>query len=99
MTTERSRPRIRSFLELSTNNLPQEVFNELASLDGVVAYPTTYGALLWVPDDPQNSHDFADDPAPDEILAVQLYARSLGCDYVLFDGDAEADPHLPSWQW
>ena len=38
MTTERSRPRIRSFLDLSTNSLPQEVFNDLASLDGVVAY-------------------------------------------------------------
>jgi hypothetical protein len=30
---------------------------------------------------------------------VQLHARSLGCDYVLFDRDAEVDPYLPSWQW
>jgi hypothetical protein len=99
MTTDRSGSRIRSFLDLSTNNLPQEVFTELTSFDGVVAYPTTHGALLWVPDDPQSSHDFADEPAPDEVLAVQLHARSLGCDYVLFDGDAEVDPQLPSWQW
>jgi hypothetical protein len=64
-----------------------------------VAYPTTHGALLGGPDDPQSFHDFADEPAPDEVLAVQLHARSLGCDYVLFDGDAEVHPQLPSWQW
>ena len=51
------------------------------------------------PDDPQSFHDFADEPAPDEVLAVQLHARGLGCDYVLFDGDAEVDPQLPIWQW
>jgi hypothetical protein len=62
MTTDRSGSRIRSFLDLSTNNLPQEVFTELTSFDGVVAYPTTHGALLWVPDDPQSFHDFADEP-------------------------------------
>ena len=99
MTTERPAPRIRSFLDLSTNHLPQQVLEELTTLDSVVAYATTYGALLWVPDDPESSHHFADDPPPDEVLAVQLYARGLGCDYVLFDGDAEVDSHLPTWQW
>lgn len=84
---------------MSTINLAQEVFTELTSFDGVVDDPTTHGALLWVPDDPRSFHDFADEPAPDEVLAVQLRARSLGCDYVLFDGDAEVHPQLPSWQW
>jgi hypothetical protein len=94
MTTERSESRIRSFLDLSTNNLPQgRFFTELTSFDGVVAHPTTHGALLRVPDDPADSHDYADD------AAVQLQGRSLGCDYVLSDGDAEVDPQLPSWQW
>ena len=50
------------------------------------------------PRPPADFHDLADEPAPDEVLAVQLHARSLGCDYVLFDSDAEVDPQLPSWQ-
>ena len=99
MTTDHSTPRIRSFLDLSTNHLPPDVFAELTTLDNVVAYRTTHGALLWVPDDPQASHDFAEDPGPDEVLAVQLYACRLGCDYILFDGDGDVDPSLPSWTW
>lgn len=71
-----------------------------------------YGWLLWVPDDPDNhaaDHDDTDefpllqgeDPSgvPAEVLAVQRYARRLGCDYVLLDPDAERIADLPTWDW
>lgn len=93
-------PVIRKFLDLSTAHLPQHIMNgPLNSFENVVAYDTQYGALLWVPDDPQESNDGMDESVPAEVLAVQLYARSLGCDYVLFDRDADTDDALPTWDW
>ncbi len=106
-------PTIRKFVDLSTAHLPQHVLAELTSFNGVIAHPTPHGAWLWVPDDPQSytddyaadfrageadGDDFGDGSAP-EILVVQLYARSLGCDYVLFDRDADIDDALPTWDW
>ncbi len=62
-----------------------------------------------MPDDPQTyaqdyaadyraSEDNGDASAP-EILVVQLRARSLDCDYVLFDSDAGIEATLPTWDW
>lgn len=96
--TKHAPARIRTFLDLCTNHLPRHLMDDLTSFD-VVAHPTTYGALVWVPDDPQASSDSGDEPVPAELLAIQLYARRLGCDYVLFDRDADLDPRLPSWIW
>lgn len=91
---------IRKFLDLSTAHLPQSVMEGLSGFENVVAYTHgEYGAFLWVPDDPQESNDFMDEPIPAEVLAVQLYARSLGCDYVMFDRDADTDEALPTWDW
>ncbi len=103
--------RIIKVLDLSTSHLPEKVMNEpLNSIDGVIAYEHgEYGYLLWVPDDPQEHADDYPNPADDdassdegvpaEVLAVQLYARSLGCDYVLFDRDGDTDDALPTWKW
>jgi hypothetical protein len=33
------------------------------------------------------------------VLTIQRYARTLGCDYVLFDADADRDDDLPIWDW
>lgn len=89
---------IRKFLDLSTCHLPEHLMTALNSFEGVVAYEHKYGALLWVPDDPKES-DCLENPIPAEILAVQLYARSLGCDYVLLDQDGDRNPDLPRWDW
>lgn len=89
-------PNIRKLLDLSTAHLPQEILENLPSLPATVAHATEYGAFLWVPNDPDEG--FVEMPPP-EVLRVQLYARSLDCDYVLFDVDAEIDPNLPTWEW
>jgi hypothetical protein len=33
------------------------------------------------------------------VLAIQRYARALGCDYVLVDADGDEVDDLPTWQW
>jgi len=104
---------IRRFADLSTRHLPRDVLDDLSTFNGVVAHPTPHGAWLWVPDDPQayaqdyaadyragedDGDDFDDGSVP-EILVVQLHARSLDCDYVLFDSDAGVEATLPTWDW
>lgn len=105
---------VRKFLDLATCHLPESIMNgpigPLNTIEGVIAYEHgEYGYLLWVPDDPQEHADDYPNPAdedvcsdegvPAEVLAVQLYARSLDCDYVLFDRDADAIEALPTWEW
>jgi hypothetical protein len=85
-------------LDLSTAHLPEQILNNLNGYDGVIATEREYGALLHVPSDPaETEQDYG--TIPTEVLAVQLYARRHGCDYVLFDADAEIDDNLPSWDW
>jgi hypothetical protein len=95
--TGREVPSVRRFLDLSTAHLPQQMLYELGSQPGVVADATEFGAWLWVPSDP-------DDPVtgarpPDEVLVIQRYARSLGCDWVLLDADAPTVHGLPTFDW
>jgi hypothetical protein len=65
----------------------------------VIAYPTDSGWLMWVPNDPDQSAAVMVDRVPETVLAIQRYARALGCDYVLFDADANRVDDLPTWDW
>ncbi len=53
-----------------------------------------------VPPDPQ-AHAVGKPDLPSEVLAIQRYARGLGCDDVLFDADADAGQvgDLSTWGW
>jgi hypothetical protein len=88
---------VRSLLDLSTAHLPENLGSHgLSGHDGVVAYQLEYGWLMWIPADPQaHAGDYPD--LPPEVLAIQRYARGLGCDYVLFDADADRVGDLPTW--
>ena len=102
MTRERQERRIiRRMLNLSTAHLPQHLGTPggLDRVAGVVAHTTDVGVLLWVPDDPDESAHAMLDPVPDVVLAIQRYARDRGCDYVLFDADADRVDDLPVWDW
>jgi hypothetical protein len=89
----------RSFPDLSTAHLPEQLGSYgLSGQDGVVAYQLEYGWLMKVPADPQaHAGDYPD--LPPEVLAMQRDARGLGCDYVLFDADADQVGDLPTWDW
>jgi hypothetical protein len=101
-------PIIRAVLDLSTAHLPQRQCQQLSGYDGVVAYPLaadydSYGWLLWVPDevaaaDPDEQAVEAG-AVPAEVLAIQRFARGLGCDFILLDRDAAAIDGLPTWAW
>lgn len=84
-------------LDLSTNNLPEDICQDLNSFDGVNAHSTGYGWMLSVPSDPDER--IADHPdIPVEIVAVWRYARTLDCHYVRLDSDSDVDDALPSWK-
>ncbi len=92
-------PDIRTFLDLSTAHLPQEICDRLGAEPGVVAHETVYGWLMWVPDNPGDPDERGGEPVPDVVLVIQRYARAAGCDFVLFDADADRIDALPTWDW
>jgi hypothetical protein len=95
---------VRKFLDLSTAHLTEEqrLFGDRdgdrASWGDAIVDVRDYGFLLWVPDDPMESAAVTEDGIPENLLAVQLYARKHDCDYVLFDADAEVDDDLPVFE-
>ena len=102
MTREHQERRlIRRILNLSTAHLPPHLGTPggLDRVAGVVAHTTDVGVLLWVPDDPDESAHAMADPVPEVVLAIQRYARTWNCDYVLFDADADRVDDLPVWDW
>lgn len=102
MTREHQERRIiRRMLNLSTAHLPQHLGTPggLDAVAGIVAHTTDVGVLLCVPDDPDESAHAMADPVPAVVLAIQRYARACGCDYVLFDTDADRVDELPVWDW
>lgn len=97
---------VRKFLDLSTEHLTEEMRIELNCLylregnlgedvfHGVVIHPTEVGGLMYVPEKPEDHARDEVDGVDGVLLAIQLYARRQGCDYVLFDRDAEVDSAL-----
>jgi sugar phosphate isomerase/epimerase len=58
---------------------------------------TLSGYLTWCP---QEDHDEDDwHGMPPDLAHVCRHARSLGCDYVLFDADSMPIDDLPTWEW
>lgn len=93
-------PRIVKVLDLSTAHIPEQYGQNLAALDGVIAYEHgEYGYLMWVPEHPVIHALEGMELPPSEIVEIQLFARNLGCDYVLFDRDADIIDDLPHWDW
>ena len=89
---------IRTFLDLSTSHLSEEACRDLNSCEGVIAYETTYGWLMYVPE--EDAAELAEDNDwPPELVPIVEMARSKGCEYVLFDADAATTDLLPTFDW
>ena len=80
---------VRRFLDLSTAHLTpatREYLERNNASPTTYPHPHGYGWFIHVPEDP------ALDPEPDEIPAdlqtALALARTLDCDYLLFDRDA-----------
>jgi hypothetical protein len=96
-------PDIRTFLDLSTAHLPEQICDQLSTQPGVIAYQTIYGWLMRVPEQPGELDERAGIEIPEVVLVIQRFARAAGCDYVLFhaapDADADRVDALPTWDW
>ncbi len=90
-------PRVRRFIDLSNRHLPMDTAYDLIHFDGVTAHEFAEGWLVYVPPDPRERAE--EEYVPAEVLNLQYIARSLDCDYILFDRDADVDPALPYWDW
>lgn len=98
-------------LDLSLSHLPR--YAEPNELTGVVAHRLPNGWLLAVPADPTtwNADYAADDTTYSDgdgldeakvraaVLAIQLFARARGCDWVLLDADSNPVSALRRWDW
>jgi len=82
-------------LRLAWGHLPGGDPVVLDGLDGVEVHQLgDWGALVYVPEDPERwlgQHEVPDDAdlaaLALHVLAVQLYARRHGCSWVMFDVD------------
>lgn len=93
-------PRIRPVLDLRTQHLPERYSQlGLRGQPGVVAYDLPYGWLLWVPTDVEAHYRDCGEVTAGEVLTVLRFARSHGCDFVLFDADGDLCEGLPAWDW
>lgn len=100
-----AKPEIRKLLVLSTAHVPAGTLDPVRlRLEGAVPavdlYPTRWGAIMWVPDDPQESSDGdGNGPVPDVFLKIQKFARKHHCDYVLLDRDGPVESQLEVFEW
>lgn len=85
---EPDQPNVRRFLDLSTVHLSPATRDDWDgdSSRPSWAYPTSYGWFVWAGSDDTNEEE---DGLPAEVVACRKFARTLGCDYILFDADAE----------
>lgn len=90
---------IHNLLTLSTGHLERRWFEPGAALP-TASVALTYGMLLWVPDDIDDSllgcaeGDPDNDPA---IVALRRFAREHGCDWIMLDSDGPMVRGLQFW--
>lgn len=88
---------VRRFLDLSTAHLsPRDraclEASALAGEQGEVSCGAMpYGWFVYACDDRPDISD--------TLWALMVEARRLGCDYLLFDADAQALPDFPCFDW
>jgi hypothetical protein len=90
---------IRTYLDLSTAHVTEEVMQGIKGVPGVIADLNPYGAWLWVPENVDQRIRETDDEIPPCVLDIWRHARSLGCDYLRLDCDGEVNEALPTYEW
>lgn len=93
---------IRRFLDLSTAHLDDaaKAWLEMEA-DDASAYEGRHGFFVHCKEDPDNPGQLwpdTDAPRPESLDRIFLYAIGQGCDYVLFDCDAQVDEALPTFE-
>ena len=90
---------VRKFLDLSTGHLPRKTAEEIEAevFPKKPAMQSEYAWLFSVPETIQELHDAG--VTCGAFLNVMVLAQDTGCDYVLFDRDAEPVDWLPTFDW
>ena len=90
-------PEIRKFLTLSTAHVTNEtrlILDETPIKDWpVFGFNGVFGWVIYVHEEQEDLE------IPQELWAVFDYARKNGCDYVMFDADADMIDDLPHFEW
>ena len=96
---------IRQFLDLSTAHLDKpskEWLSHEAESDSST-YGGHYGWFAWAhrdPDNPGHTTFGGEDPrCPATLARIFEFACNNGCEYVLFDSDADSIDELPIFDW
>jgi hypothetical protein len=93
---------VRNFLDCSTANLTHQTCRDLWNGDlEVIEYTGPVSrwkaaAFVHVPCEEQ---EIRKGEIPEDLKGVLLYARRKGCDYVMFDRDADVITELPFYDW
>lgn len=93
------KPEICKMMTISTEHLPKRFFwadgLDNSEWEGVVVFEFEHGAILFVPDN--------DEPidVPAELLTIQRFARTHGCNWVKIDADGPVTEGLVDFgeQW
>lgn len=90
---------VRTFLDLSTGHLTPRTRRDLETRAVVdlpfAGGPTRYGWFAYAHD--ENS-GVGGDQIHSDLWACMCFARTLGCDYLMFDCDAEVIAELPYFE-
>lgn len=89
------RPDIRKMLMLSTGHVTWETSKLLDDPQNPWVMTSQWGTYGWF----VYAHDDNLDEMPGELAHIMRYARVHGCEYILFDCDADVIDDLPVFQW
>ena len=89
---------VRKFLELSTAHLPEKT--TMAIDAGTFGKkPTMFNEYGWLFHVPESAEDLPKEVICLSFIKIIHLAIDAGCDYVLFDRDADAVDWLPTFEW
>jgi hypothetical protein len=93
---------IRKFLDLSNAHLTQATCEALyGNQIDILAWMENTGdaqaCFVYVPGTPTDPGEVGDIPA--DLIACLAYARSQGCDRIMFDNDGDKTDALPTYEW
>jgi len=98
MTDKTQHPYVCKILEVSTAHISEATANLVqCQLASVISFEKgDYGWLVYVPSEPGRE---AEEGFPPDLRTCMEFARSLDCDWIMFDRDGVVIEALPDYDW
>lgn len=95
---------IYNYLDLSTAHIKKQTdrFLDRESqwpLTDIIAYKKWGGYFVFVPEHDDLGNSLESDQIPMDLKRCIKFARKHGCNWILFDSDAEIVNELPTYRW